>query len=920
MNTNALRSAMALLLAAALNGVIALRQAIQNTQWQARIEAGVVLVFVITIVFSIVLIHRRHTERGTILLLAGFLITLFVRNALTADMGLLYGLVALTVTSVIAFYTMPPERATRTAVAGLLVGVLLILFDLYVPAYRQSAPEAISKSLPVVAGVTSLIIIFVGVRYFRQMNLQTRLTALILIALVPLLVGITVFISSRAGIEIERQANGHIEDGNASLASNVSTWLELHYRTLHEMTLLPEVISMDAALQRPNLLAIAAAHPNLFLVHTTDLNGINIARNDEDELKDYHDRGWFLGAKAGAPITYEVLISRTTGAPALNMSRPIRDESGQIIGVASMVSELDEISQEVLAGAEGQMITYIVDTTNRVVAHPDPTYTEGEELKDLSTYPPVAALRQGQTGIFSFTDENGEIWRAYVSTLENGWGIIAQQPEAELLASVRNFQRVAYTLITVGTALMLILAWWVIRRMIRPIGLLTEAASAIAAGDLNRKAEVTSQDEIGVLATTFNTMTTQLRDLIGSLEQRVAERTKALNTSTEVSRRLSTILDQKQLVAEVVDQVQSAFNYYHAHIYLLDEDSGDLVMAGGTGDAGATMMALNHKVQKGRGLVGRAAETNAPVLVPDTSKDPNWLPNPLLPETKSEVAVPIAAGDKVLGVLDVQHNVIAGLQQEDVNSLQSIANQVAVAMQNIQSTEVVTKRATELQTVAAISTAAATISDVQKMLETVVHLIQRRFGLYHAHVFTYDEAAEILHIVACGYKEGDAHEGTHGTAAIPISQERSLVARAARTRQAVIVNNVQDEPGWLPNPLLPETASELAVPMIVGDQLLGVMDVQSEHLNAFTEEDASIQITLASQLATAMQNARSFAQTQRRAEHETAVNLIAQKIQSTTTVEAALQVTARELGHALGMKPTLVTLDPESLVGERKAN
>ena len=670
-----------------------------------------------------------------------------------------------------------------------------------------------------------------------------------------------------------------------------------------------------------------------------------------------------------------------------------------------------------------------------------------------------------------------------------------------------------------------------INNTVRPIGKLTETAIAVAGGDLGRKAEVKSNDEIGALANTFNLMVAQLRESFSTLEARVAERTQSLELAAEVARSVSQVRELGPMLKDAAEIIRSQFDLYYVQVYLANPSQNALVLQSGTGVVGAELVSRNHSLPITTGSInGRAMLEKRSMVIANTTASSTFRPNPLLPDTRSEISVPLLIGEKVIGVLDLQSNKEEFLSQELLPAFEALAGQLTIAIQNAnllaeteqaraemetqsrrlvraswadyldaihkpehtgyifkenkitpldsseesaqfmeegsalsapitvageslgnltveldsqnqnaQNSELVNiiarqvaqqieslrllenaeryrneaeqaarratiegwkqymasrdagnlrylydskevrpynedqpmdettfnlpikaheeivgklavlgiesqdseslefassvverlgahienlrlfeetkrgeieldKRARQLAAVAEVSSVSSRELDIEKMLHSVVHLTQRQFGLYHAHIFIHDENTAELKIVACGYKEGDPHEGTDGTTAIPLAQEKSLVARAARARQAVIVNDVRNEEGWLPNPLLPDTVSELAVPLVIGDQILGVLDVQSDRINAFSEEDANIYTTLASQVSTALQNAKSFSKSQQQAERESMLNTISQKIQSATTVEAVLQIAARELGHALGAPLTIAQL------------
>jgi signal transduction histidine kinase len=172
--------------------------------------------------------------------------------------------------------------------------------------------------------------------------------------------------------------------------------------------------------------------------------------------------------------------------------------------------------------------------------------------------------------------------------------------------------------------------------------------------------------------------------------------------------------------------------------------------------------------------------------------------------------------------------------------------------------QILLRRAAELETVATVSTTASTVLDPDELLQAVVDLTKEQFGLYHVHIYLADESWNTL-LLAAGAGEIGRQMVSDGWN-IPIDHEQSIVATAARNRESVIANDVirDRDSSFLSNQLLPDTRSEMAVPMIVGQQLLGVFDVQADTADHFTEADANIYTTLAAQVAVALQNARLY--------------------------------------------------------------
>lgn len=198
------------------------------------------------------------------------------------------------------------------------------------------------------------------------------------------------------------------------------------------------------------------------------------------------------------------------------------------------------------------------------------------------------------------------------------------------------------------------------------------------------------------------------------------------------------------------------------------------------------------------------------------------------------------------------------LSSEDTDLTAAIANQVSVQLEATRLTEELQRRAYELATVATVSTAVSTLRDPDQLLQSVVDETKERFGLYHVHIYLADEVFKTL-LLAAGAGEVGRQMLAEGWS-ISVEHPTSIVAEVARNRKFAIANDLVHDKNsvFLSNRLLPDTRSEMAVPLIVGEKLLGVFDVQSEVVGRFTDEDANIYTTLAAQVGVALQNARLY--------------------------------------------------------------
>jgi GAF domain-containing protein/HAMP domain-containing protein len=243
-------------------------------------------------------------------------------------------------------------------------------------------------------------------------------------------------------------------------------------------------------------------------------------------------------------------------------------------------------------------------------------------------------------------------------------------------------------------------SYYMAKSISSPIYDLIHTFNRIEQGDLTQRAPVSSTDEMGIVTVQFNRMVARLESLQSTLEQQVIERTKQLAATNEVGRVAASSLDPEQLLASVLPLFPEQFGYYYAAIYLLDPSGKWADLREATGEAGRVLKQNHHRLEvSGKSMVGTAIREQAPRIAQIASDEKQRLDNPLLPYTRSEIALPLMVGDRVLGALNVQSTREADFGPQVVETMKNMAGQVAIALENARLFQEAQQMIRELRTV-----------------------------------------------------------------------------------------------------------------------------------------------------------------------------------------------------------------------------
>ncbi|MBI5932232.1 MAG: GAF domain-containing protein [Chloroflexi bacterium] len=538
---------------------------------------------------------------------------------------------------------------------------------------------------------------------------------------------------------------------------------------------------------------------------------------------------------------------------------------------------------------------FLLDKKGRVIAMPSEAYADfgltaadlqdeegmksiikAVDIKDIDIFEVLTKMTSAQTGIRRASMNGVDKYIAYRPIPSVGYSLGIVVPVSEMQGTViatrqRMEKETSATHINVlTTAVVLLAVALLVSRAIgnalaRPLTQLTETATRLAEGDLSVETPVRSNDEFGLLANAFNVMAARLRETIGSLEERVAERTAELAQTSalsekratelkavsDVARAISTESDFEKLLDLITNLVSLEFGFYHVGVFLIDHVNNQAVLRSANSPGGKRMMERGHALAIGQvGIVGNVASTAAPRIALDVGRDATFFNNPDLPETRSEMALPLRLRGQAIGVLDVQSRQQNAFTQADVETLTILADQIAIAIEN-----------------------------ARLLAESKQALVESQM-LYGEYIGSAWERKTNWKATGYHYVPGSGRALEE-----PVEWDE---AQSAVRSGRVTISERED------------STLAIAVPIRLQNQVIGVLDIRSTELTReWSEDEIAMLEAIADRLALALENARLFEETSGRAAREHAVAEITTRIRETNDPQVMIRTAIEELQRVL---------------------
>ncbi len=689
-----------------------------------------------------------------------------------------------------------------------------------------------------------------------------------------------------ASSSLERLPNGSWDNSNSEAASVfIPAAVSLNDPLIRKLNLLKhtELFLPSILDENPDVVAIYFGGERGETVYFPNIDLANIVPPDFDVT----GRQWYLSASPDANPNRQVVWSAPYEDAALNglvitTSIPVFDEADRFQGVAAMDVQITRVIDLLAAIQIGETgYAFLMDDANRLISLPDAGYTDFEitdesamlsKIMDPSTLPSASPafyeileiLTNASSGVFTITLAGEERYVAFNQIPEVGYKVVFIAPSRELLPDraeiteqvareTRNTIIFAILLVVLVLAAATALSLSAGNRLTAPLNSLNEAASELTRGNFNARADIRSGDELENLADSFNRMADTVSDLVISLEQRVRDRTAELQKETargvrrskqyeavaRVAQAINVQKNLRELLPQVAEVISEQFGFYHVGIFLNDALRQYAILVAANSEGGKRMLGRGHQLRIGeQGIVGYVTSAKKPRIALSVGEDAVFFNNPDLPETQSEMALPLIESDESLGALDVQSREINAFSNEDLESLTILAELVSIAIHNAKLYEQMERSLAEAE-----AASRRTLTENWNRLANEFKVAGYRYT-----------ASGVVPL---------APDGGNGQ-----SQEKA-------------------------------NRKEVVVPITVRGQTLGELLVSLPKEESLNADQMDTIKAVADRVAVIAENARLFDETQRRAERERLVTDITTRIRGSNDPQEMIDTALKELREAL---------------------